>query len=87
MSESSFSNLKFNKFLPNLVKVTGRFRNNIIKGFPLILVEFGKKNFKIWFKEFTVSDIYIAQIKICAINHLEKGEKEVKNYFEYTVKY
>ncbi len=38
------------------------------------------RKFKIW-SVFTVSDIYIAQIKICAINQLEK-EKLKENYFE-----
>ncbi len=37
------------------------------------------RKFKIWFKEFTVSDIYIL-IKICAINQFRKGEAK-ENYF------
>ncbi len=60
-----------------LVKVTGRFRNNIIKG-SVILVEFGRENLRFGSKEFTVSDIYIAQIKICAINQLEKEKRSEK---------
>ncbi len=39
------------------VKVTGRFRNNIAKG--SIDFSWVCKKVKIWFKEFTVSDIYI----------------------------
>ncbi len=47
----------------------------------MILAEFGNI-LKIWFKEFTAL-IFIAQIKICAIDHLEKEKREVK-ITEYT---
>ncbi len=45
----------------------------------ILALSFGKKIWKIWFKEFTVSDIYIAQIKICAINQFRKGEGSENN--------
>ncbi len=45
------------------------------------------RKFKIWVQRtYIVSDIYIAQIKSVQSINLEK-EKEVKNYFEYTVKH
>lgn len=54
-------------------QVTSQVRNNITKGF----FKFGKSlvgKFKIWFEKKTVVDIYIARIKICAINQFRKGE-------------